>query len=597
MALGGAAAAVAAIAATLILVRKPAPPPISDRVQLTFTGNAIAPSLSPDGTRLAFAEKVCGQAGSCTYQVVIQDTDGSNRLRIAHNIGYIWETRWVSAGLLQFGGSYPPLRHGAFAVSTLGGEPRYLGCCAFDLVSGDTAFLGNRRVPGVDSAWALRITVHDGQTLDSIPVRAAMALTIPDRFIVLVQKTLESAPELRLTSFRGEVVDSITPPFWSVERTVYPHRWVPSRQKLVVASQRELGGSVAVRGAMGAVGRALAGTEFDILAMKVTASGIEPVIDTVVSGLPLHNGVFDISPDGERLVYSAGPVETSLSTIETDRAPSRPLAPRELRPSTTLLRGRISPAGDRILLARDAPRAGAHASQFSSIPRTGGAESQIPGAVENLLDFQWSPDGTRIMYLYGIGGNEVRLMEGDTTGRTREIRRLKQSAATQFEPLPDGAVCIMPATRRSISVILRSGKRDTTWFVPDWISEIGSISHSPNAKSLVVEGMNRSDDSVVVATVDIESGRFTRIGTFAGSDPQQVKWLEDGSTMSIFREPQGAWGFYRIPPGRRAQRLGAVPHAVADFSVSNDGRHVAMLSYSEKNDVYMIRNFGQMLRR
>ena len=141
--------------------------------------------------------------------------------------------------------------------------------------------------------------------------------------------------------------------------------------------------------------------------------------------------------------------------------------------------------------------------------------------MENLLDFEWSPDGARIMYLHGIGGNKIRLMERDTTGRgTREIARLEQSAAIEFQPLPDGAVCIMPAERRSISIIRRPGKPNVTWHVPDWISVIGSISRSPDAKSLAVEAMNRSGDSVVVATVDIETGRFTRIGVFAGSDPQ-----------------------------------------------------------------------------
>jgi hypothetical protein len=281
--------------------------------------------------------------------------------------------------------------------------------------------------------------------------------------------------------------------------------------------------------------------------------------------------------------------------IETDRTP---LAATQLLSPTTFFRGRISPAGDKIFLARDAPQGGAHASQFSIVPRTGGAASQIPGTVENLLDFQWSPDGARIMYLHGIGGNKVLLMERDTTGRVRhEITRLDQSAATQFEPLPDGAVCIMPADRRSISIIQRPGKRNVTWQLPQWIGIIGSISHSPDAKSLAVEGMNRAGDSVVAATVDIETGRFTRIASFVGSDPPRITWLEDGSLLAIFREPQGAWVLYRIRPGRRAQRLGTLPHARADFSVSNDGRRVAMFTYIDKNDVYMIRNFGKMLPR
>jgi protein kinase-like protein/WD40 repeat protein len=585
LAIGAVVAAAVTSAAVFVLAHKPGPRPLPDRVQLTLTGNAIAPSLSPDGTRLAFAEKQCDPAGECTYQLIIQDTDGTS-LVVARNIGYIYETQWISDGrLLEFAGSYPPLRHGAFAVSTLGGEPRYLGCCFFDLVSGDTAFLSVDNRPGVDRRWVRRITVHDGQTLDSIPVRDhgvtyhTIALTIPDRLIVAVRKTFESAPELRLTDFRGRVISRVTPPFWSIDR-FYWSRWVPSRRKLVIASQRAVGG-----------------TEFDILTMNVTASRIEPDVDTVFSGLQFNIGMFDISPNGDGLIYSAGPVETSLSTIETDRAASRPLAPRELLPATTLLRGRISPAGDRILLARDAPRAGAHASQFSLVPRTGGAESQIPGAVENLLDFQWSADGARIMYLHRIDGNRTRLSEKDTTGRVTRDTTLEQSAATQFDPLRDGTVCLIPADRHSISIIRRPGKPEVTLGLPKWIGILGSVSHSPDAKSLAIEGMNRSGDSVVVATVDIETGRFASIRVFVGSDPPKIAWLEDGSIMSVFREPQGAWVFYRIRPGQPAENLGTLPHSRADFSVSNDGRHVAMFKYIDKNDVYMIRNFGELLRR
>ena len=586
---GAGIAAAAASAAALLLARDRAPPPLADRVQLTLTGNAIAPSLSPDGTRFAFAEKQCDEAGSCTYRLVIQDLDGSDHRILTRNIGYIYKTKWTNDGrFIEFAGSYPPLRHGAFAVSTLGGETRFLGCCIFDLVSGDTSFLHAGSIPGVNRAWVRRITVHDGHTVDSIPVLETTAgyyiagLTIPDRLLVALGKTSEVEPELRLTDFSGHIIDRFTPPFASLGRAYGP-RWVPSSQRLVIAAQRELGG-----------------TEFDIFTMKVTESAIGPDIDTVFSGLEIRDvaGV-DVSADGERLVYYGGPVETSLSIIDVGRSPLRRLAPTQVLPSTTtLLRGRISPAGDKILLARAAPRGGAHASQFSLIPRSGSGESQIRGAVENLLDFAWSPDGAKIMYLYGIGGNRVKLVERDTTGGgRREIDQLEQAAATQFHPLPNGGFWIMPAGNRSISIIRRPGKQDVTLHVPDWISGFFSIAHSADAKSLAVAAMNRSFDSVVVATVDIETRVFTRIGTFVGSDPQKIAWLSNGNIISIFREPEGAWVFYRIPPGRPAERLGTLPHTRAEFSVSNDGRHVAMFSYSDKNDVYMIRNFGKMVRR
>ena len=67
-------------------------------------------------------------------------------------------------------------------------------------------------------------------------------------------------------------------------------------------------------------------------------------------------------------------------------------------------------------------------------------------------------------------------MESDTTGgRVREIARLAQSAAIAFHSLPDGAVCIIPPERRSLSIIRRRDQGDVTWPAPDWIGAIQSV--------------------------------------------------------------------------------------------------------------------------
>ena len=122
------------------------------------------------------------------------------------------------------------------------------------------------------------------------------------------------------------------------------------------------------------------------------------------------------------------------------------------------------------------------------------------------------------------------------------------------------------------------------------------MSHA-DARSVVVTAMNGTGDSVVVAAVDVESGRFTRLASFAGSDPVFVGQIDDGAVVSVLREPQGAWALHRMRPGRRPERLGALPHSRAEFSLSRDGRHVVLIRYTDRNDVYMIRNFGSMLRR
>ena len=202
------------------------------------------------------------------------------------------------------------------------------------------------------------------------------------------------------------------------------------------------------------------------------------------------------------------------------------------------------------------------------------------------------------MYLHGIAGNQVRLMETDTMGsRTREIARFAQTAAIAFHPLPDGAFCLIPPERRSLSIVRRHGTSDVTWRAPDWISNIGSVSLSPDTRSLAVLAWDQGGDSIVVATVDMEDGRFTRLGFLGGEWLGGIRWLEDGNIMFDFRETQGSYALFTTRPGGATRRLGALPYTQEISSVSRDGIHMAGFSSIIRNDVYMIRNFGKLMGR
>jgi hypothetical protein len=355
---------------------------------------------------------------------------------------------------------------------------------------------------------------------------------------------------------------------------------VPSRHKLVVAYER-----------------ALSSGELDLISLDVTPSGFAAHIDTVLSGLPTADGMFDISPDGERLVHSPGSVETTLSAIDPRPTKEGRLAAKQVLSSTTLLRGVISPTGDRIIVVREIPTNDGRVSDFSILPRDGGAESHLARGIRNLLDFNWSPDGATVMYLHGIGANKVRLMASDTVrGRPREIVTLEQSDAIAFLPLPDGAVCVIPPERRSLSIIRRRGKSDLTWPAPDWISSIKSVSLSPDAKSLAVLAWDRPGDSVVVTTVDIENGHFSPPMMLGGEWLGGITWLEDGNIMFDVRELRGAYALFTTRPGGVPRRRGALPYTQEWSSVSKDGKHMAGFNFTMRTDVYMIRNFGKMLR-
>jgi tRNA A-37 threonylcarbamoyl transferase component Bud32/Tol biopolymer transport system component len=579
----GAGAVTAALATALVVGRRSPPPPAVDRIQLTATGNATVPSLSPDGSRLAFGEKECDAEGYCTYRLVIQDVDGTGRLVITGNIAVLWSTEWTRDGrYLLYSGSYGAERWGMFAISTLGGTPRYLGCCSGILLSGDTVLVFRGLASGDTLAWVRRVSARGGQPLDSIPIRHpglrfnVIPTTYKDRLLVLVRRPNQKARELRLIDYKGAIIDRSIAGFDVGDRAIAA-RWMAERSELLVAVQHEPEGD-----------------EYDFLRIRASASRIEPMVDTVAERIGM-GGWYDVSPDGARLVYTVGPVETSIWA--SDRNHSKPTSPRPLFTSTTVAFARVSPAGDRMLVGRQVVSDGRRRFQLFITPFSSWEESQVSAPLEDFVGVQWTADGNRIVYANGVG-TRLQVVEVDTSGRHgREIANVDRSMASGLYTLRDGGVALVGPDRRSIALLRRRDHADMTLRAPQWLGYIEGLSASPDGVSLGILGWDRASDSAVVGQVNLNTGTIKRLATLGAEDLGFPTWLNDGSIVFDIQEARGAQALYTIRPGGRAKRLGALPHAPAAYSVSADGRRLVVTSRSDKKDVYMIRNFGDFLKR
>ncbi|MDP9336856.1 MAG: hypothetical protein M3Q30_26585, partial [Actinomycetota bacterium] len=580
----GAGVAAATLAAALVVGRRNPPPPPVDRIQLTATGNAVFPSMSPDGSRLAFGEKECDAEGYCTYRLVIQDVDGSGRLVITDSIAALGSTEWTrDARYLLYVGSYGAARWGTFAISTLGGTPRYLGCCRGVALAGDTVLVFRGLALSDTLAWVIFASVRGGQPLDSIPIWQpglrfnVIPTSYKDRLLVLVRTASQKAYEVRLINYKGDVIDRSTAGLDVGDRGL-SGRWMTEKGGLVVAVQHEPDGD-----------------EYDFLRIRANASRIEPGVDTVLQRIGMGDGWYQISPDGTRLVYTVGPVETSIWA--SDRNHSKPTSPRPLFTSTTVAFARISPAGDRVLVGRQVVSHGRRRFQLFMTPFSSWEESQVSAPLEDFVDVQWTPDGNRIVYANRVG-TRTHVMEVDTAGRHgREIANVDRMMANGLYTLRDGGVALIGPDGRSIALMRRRGHSDVTWHAPQWLGFIGGLSASPDGASLGILGWDRAIDSAVVAQVNLNTGAFARLAALGAEILGVPTWLNDGSLFFDIRETRGAPALYTIRPGGRAKRLGALPHAPADYSVSADGRRLVVTSRSDKTDVYMIRNFGDFLSR
>ena len=97
------AGALLAVAAILWFVRqtdRPTDrfPAAVQRTQVTFTGNAEVPALSPDGKRVAYAERNCDASERCATSLVIQDLGGAGTLRPYEGFGALYSIVWSPDG-------------------------------------------------------------------------------------------------------------------------------------------------------------------------------------------------------------------------------------------------------------------------------------------------------------------------------------------------------------------------------------------------------------------------------------------------------------------------------------------------------------------
>jgi hypothetical protein len=69
-----------------------------ERTQLTSTGAAFSPALSPDGTRLAMAERTCDPDGQCSIDLRVQDVGGAGAATLLRGLVGIGAIEWNGDG-------------------------------------------------------------------------------------------------------------------------------------------------------------------------------------------------------------------------------------------------------------------------------------------------------------------------------------------------------------------------------------------------------------------------------------------------------------------------------------------------------------------
>jgi hypothetical protein len=162
------------------------------------------------------------------------------------------------------------------------------------------------------------------------------------------------------------------------------------------------------------------------------------------------------------------------------------------------------------------------------------------------------------------------------------------------ETVVGGGLVILPtpATFRRVGV---PGLADSTFPLPAGWGR--NVEPSPDGRAFVVLGWDVNLDSILVHRISLVDGSATRLAAFGGEGMYQPTWLDDGTIIVPVDETAWTQVWYRIPAaGGPPLRMGSPPQVRGSYRISADGRRLLARSADMRTDIYMIRNYDELLK-
>ncbi|MFI5280809.1 MAG: protein kinase [Gemmatimonadales bacterium] len=559
--------------------------------QLTTDGNAHGAALSPDGARLAYVARDCNAQGRCTERLVVRDTGGAGSIT-ALTGSSIGGVQWASGG--RFLVATVAVGGGArrvFAVPALGGAPRFLGCCIHFVVgTSDTMLLSPFFIAAGDTvAWLRFLTVSDGLVRDSVAVRRPgfvnFGAPAPAGGRVAVASYSGLTVTMRLTDRASHVTDSLTTSSNDLSQVF----WAPRSDALLWTLSPGAGAS----GALGALAPVV------VLRRRVTPDGrFAGTTDTLLRLQP-GSSIIGVNHDGTALLRQ-GPVDAVVYALERARTGRLDFHTRRLTSSTAGLQAALSRDGATVWLLHRGEGAGS-VRRDGFMPFAGGEERPFTAPRGDMISNDWTrPASTSLLLAIRDSSSRMRLIEvAVATGQVRDVAELPARTDGVFT-IPGGGYAVQDVGQHSAQIRGRPGKPDTTWAVA---ASAGRNTFpadvAPDMRAFVSISLNSNADTVGFARIPFDGSATSPLATIV---PQGGLFfalaLPDGGVEYIAGQEGATLGWFRVPPGGGAAvRLGDAPVQRAQtWAMSDDGLHAIAVQSTDRPDIYLIRNFGRLLK-
>jgi hypothetical protein len=555
-----------------------------DLLRLTSSNDAALGAIAPDGSRIAFAARLCDAVRRCTFSILVQDVGRADTLTLAHGATAISGSSWSPDGrFLLIDATFDGVA-GSYLVSTIApGALRLIGCCrGHFLVNADSVLLTPAPGAGNNGGWLRIVTAADGKVRDSVRTTpqggALVAIPSPNGRWLATHTASDSGGDiLRVTDRHGLLLDSI-----ETAGRIGLAAWADHGHALLY--------SLNVAGY---------GDSWDIIYQRIDSSrgrrdgSAEPLLHR-----PLAGGFFGVAINTGEVVFADGPRSTTLISAQRPDLASISWKMHPLKEATGVVAGLPSPDGRQVLLSTTTMAGRNLRAQLSMMPFDSGAERTIGAPINPSIDWNWFGNASAhpLFLIPGSRGKDQLVDIDPVSGVTRVVLSFPDStSAQQFEPLAAGSIVTTDAGSRRIVVLSADGSVERE--IPHPLDPQRLVmATSPDGADLAVVGYSAGHDSLLVHHVHLADGMIEPLVAFPASDAATgLRWLVDGSIVAIVNEPGHTTALYSIR-GTAVRRLGVLPWGSdARYQISADGLRLVVALPQSHADLWLIRNFGRLL--
>ena len=543
--------------------------------QVTSTGKEGAPTLSPDGRRIAYVSDDTPEK-----RLMVQELAGGLPLEVfsAPEVGHL---RWSPDGAELMIWARGSGKDGIYIMPQLGGTPRriaagqYTACWSPD---GSTIAVASY---GVGKIWFLNKLGGEQRTVSLQGVHWSIW-------------DIDWSPANGLLTFVSNDYQG--------RYTIWTIRPDGRDQKTVVAATTEI---PSVRWAP--QGDAI--YYFRRLHQTVSLDKIPVVPDretaeatTLITGLET-DGSFALSADGKRLVYARAPYHSNLWMLEArDDGGNQRTETKELTRGTSLIeRPEVSPDGTSIVF--NIGHEGL--TNLFTMPIAGGSPKQLTFLDSFSLGGVWSADGKSIAFASTEGGKPRVWTVPAGGGLPRALSSGDLSDSFDLAWSPASRVLYQQAGNRNYYELDPQTPEERLLVKDSSVGWIFSPIHSPDGRRIAVTWNRRPNRGIWV--IDTNDGRQTPVYTTDAASTMPVGWSADGASIYAVEGKNSTYRGLTAPLGETVSdaKILLVPvnggdvktvatlpfEEIGSVTMTPDGRRFVFPVYSSRSDVWVVDNF------